>query len=289
MHTVLTESQRETVVANLALVEHIVNRISATLPATYARDDLVQTGILGLIAATVRFDPSQGTAFSTYAGRRIEGAVMDMLRQHDWAPRSVRMLERQVSALRATGQADEATVADLSRQLGVSAASIQQLRRDIEQARIESLDRTVSEEGAPIPLSATVFDPGTLVEDTVDNHEMIGYLRDGVALLPERHRIVIIGFFFEGRSMTELGELLGVTQSRASQIKDEALRMLRTGLDEVYRDAEGEPVPASGTLTPRQRQFNDALASSRPWRDRIAAGRGYTAAGPLADRVNVRG
>lgn len=297
MHTVLTESQKETVLANLALVEHIVSRVAATLPAIHARDDLVQTGILGLIAATVRYDPAQGVAFSTYAGRRIEGAIMDMLRQHDWAPRSVRALERQVSKARVAGVVEDASVRQLSQQLGVSVAAIEQLRRDIDQARVESLDRTVSEEGTPIPLSATVFDPGSLVEETVDNHEMIGYLRDGVKLLPERHRIVIIGFFFEGRSMTELGELLGVTQSRASQIKEEALRMLRSGLDEVYRDPGaddgggepgGGPGPAPSGLSPRQRQFNDALATSRPWRERIAAGQGWTA-GPATDRVNVRG
>ncbi len=291
MHTVLTESQKETVLANLALVEHIVSRIAATLPAIHSREDLVQTGILGLISATVRYDPAQGVAFSTYAGRRIEGAIMDMLRQHDWAPRSVRTLERQVANARQPGAADEASVRQLSHQLGVAPAAIEQLRRDIEQARIESLDRTVSEEGTPIPLSATVFDPGSLVEETVDNHEMLGYLRDGVKLLPERHRMVIVGFFFEGRSMTELGRLLGVTQSRASQIKEEALRMLRSGLDQVYRDSI-RPEPGSGAdpaagPSPRQQRFNDALATSRPWRERITAGQGLTV-GPV-DRVNVRG
>ena len=84
--------------------------------------------------------------------------------------------------------------------------------------------------------------------------------------------------------MTELGALLGVTQSRASQLKDEAHKMLRSGLDEMYRDRER---PVTGAVSNRQRQFNDALASSRPWRDRIAAGQG-TSLSPPADRVNVR-
>ena len=98
MSTILTDEQRETVLANVPLVEHIVNRIASNLPATHSRDDLVQTGILGLISATVRYDPEMGAAFSTYAGRRIEGAIIDLLRRADWAPRSVRSRERRLSA-----------------------------------------------------------------------------------------------------------------------------------------------------------------------------------------------
>lgn len=282
MHTVLTEIQKQTVVANLALVEHIVNRVAATLPASHSRDDLVQSGILGLISATERFDPGNGTAFSTFAGRRIEGAIIDMLRQSDWAPRSVRTLERRLGA--ATGRVGPAGassagpdpgagLATLCRDLDLTPEQLERLRADIDKARLDSLDRPVNGDGTTVPLAATVPDPGAMVEDSVAEAELIGYLRDGVVLLPERHRIVVVGYFFEGRSMTELGQLLGVTQSRASQLKDEAIRMLRSGLDQVYRDRSTGPGPQ---LTGRQKQFNDALASSRPWRDRIAAGRGFT-------------
>lgn len=288
MQTVLTEEQRATVLANLALVEHIVNRVSASLPARHSRDDLVQTGILGLISATVRFDPGHGTAFSTFAGRRIEGAIIDMLRQHDWAPRSVRTAERRLRSSAATRGADEGaavSVDQLADELGISPAEVERIRADIHRARIDSLDRPVNSEDTAIPLAATLFDPASMVEDSVDDQELIGYLRNGVSLLPERHRIVVIGFFFEGRSMTELGELLGVTQSRASQLKDEAIRMLRSGLDEVYRD---RPAADGQKVTGRQRDFNTALASSRSMRDRLAAGRGYAAIGTGPDRLDVR-
>lgn len=285
MHGVLTDSQKETVVANLALVEHIVSRVAVALPASHCRDDLVQTGILGLISATARFDPDNGTAFSTFAGRRIEGAIIDMLRQTDWAPRSVRILERRMTGAGGVqSRPDTATVERLSRELGVTPQQIERLRADIDRARLDSLDRPVHADGTSVPLATTVFDASSGIEETVDSQEMIGYLRDGVALLPERHRVVVVGYFFEGRSMTELGALLGVTQSRASQLKDEAVKMLRSGLDEMYRDRER---PSPGAVSNRQRQFNEALATSRPWRDRIAAGQGFSA-GPPADRVNVR-
>jgi RNA polymerase sigma factor for flagellar operon FliA len=274
--TVLTDKQKETVMTNLPLVEHIVNRVGANLPASHCRDDLVQTGILGLISATVRFDPTNGTAFSTYAGRRIEGAIIDMLRQTDWAPRSVRTLERRLTAIERDRSLGSTRSADeIRKELGIDQDQLDQLRRDIDRARIDSLDRPVrtSGDGLLIPLSSTVFDEDDAVEHRVDEHELLGYLRDGVGLLPERHRTVVVGYFFEGRSMTELGALLGVTQSRASQIKEEAIRMLRHALDQAYRD-EGDQ---ERSLTERERAFAKTMAAARPWRDRLAAGKGFMA------------
>ena len=90
--------------------------------------------------------------------------------------------------------------------------------------------------------------------------------------------MVILGYFFHGKTMTELGALLDVTQSRASQIKDEALKMLRVGLDEVYRDDEAS-LSAVGSASTRQRAFTESMASSRPWRERLAVGKGLSVAG----------
>ncbi len=271
MSTVLTDEQRQMVLANVPLVEHIVNRVSARLPASYSRDDLVQTGILGLISATSRFDPDAGAAFSTFAGRRIEGAIIDLLRRNDWAPRSVRRAERQLGAAEEKlGAEHTPTIAELTSELGCSAAELQQLRNDIAKARLDSLDRPVHSEESPIPLAATVADNGQRTEEQITDDELLGYLRNGVALLPERHRTVIVGFFFEGRTATELGALLGVTQSRASQIKEEAIRMLRAGMAEAYREAEPPPsTSAAGgnpvSLTERQRVYAKAVADSHPW------------------------
>ena len=276
--TVLTDQQRETVLTNIPLVEHIVNRVAANLPSTYSRDDLVQTGIVGLIAATVRFDPGAGTAFSTFAGKRIEGAIIDMLRKSDWAPRSVRALERQMAKAERLSEVAGGTLSteELSRELGIDRSQLAQLRNDIEKARIDSLDRPVAGDGVTTPLSATVRDQAASVEDTLGEQELVGYLRQGVALLPERHRIVIVGYFFEGRSMTELGGLLGVTQSRASQLKEEALKLLRSGLDEVYRADDQE---AGQALSSRQKAFTQSFTSTTAWRDRLAAGKGISIVG----------
>ena len=277
MSTILTDEQREMVLANVPLVEHIVNRVAINLPASHSRDDLVQTGIMGLITATIRFDPDNGSAFSTFAGRRIEGAIIDMLRSADWAPRSVRAMERRMNkAEESNSTLHSASVEALSNELGCEPEQVHQLRKDIAKARLDSLDRPVGGEDAVVPLSSTVIDSRNGAEEILDQQEMVGYLRDGVALLPERHRMVVIGYYFEGRSITDLGALLGVTQSRASQIKDEALKLLRDGINEVYRDPVVEP---ESHLTGRQQLFADSVASSRPWRERVDIGKGVSVSG----------
>lgn len=278
MSTILTDEQRSMVLANVPLVEHIVNRVAANLPASHSRDDLVQTGIMGLITATVRFDAEKGTAFSTFAGRRIEGAVIDMLRRADWAPRSVRSMERQLATAEDRRPVmQSATVERLSRELGCDPEEIHQLRRDIAKARVDSLDRPVGNDDATVPLSATIIDERDRAEEIVDQQELIGYLRDGIALLPERHRVVVVGYYFEGRSITELGTLLGVSQPRASQIKDEALKLLRKVIQGVYQDPTD--LNDDAPLSNQQRSFVDSVAGSRPWRDRLAAGKGISVIG----------
>jgi len=291
MTEVLSPEQRQMVVDNLPLVEHIVNRVAAGLPRSYSRDDLVQTGTLGLISAATRFDVEMGTAFSTYAGRRIEGAVIDMLRQTDWAPRSVRALQRRlayaestVGTHASTRNGDDAPgrheiAARIAQELGVSVDELDRVRGNIEKARLESLDQpvrnSVSGDQGASSLSSLVPASGDTVEEHVDNQEMIGYLREGISLLPERHRLVVAGFFFEGQSMTDLGALLGVSQSRASQLKEEAIRMLRAGLNQVYAMAGDQQAP----LSARHQAFSDSLAGSSSWRDRLDTGRGLSISG----------
>ena len=281
----LSTADRETVEKNIPLVEHIVNRLVARFPATHSRDDLVQAGMMGLIDATRRFDPEAGRAFSTFAGHRIEGEIIDMLRRDDWAPRSVRALERRVreaehSITSRTGS--EPSRQALSKLLEVRPNQIDQSRRDLAQADIDSLDRPVSDAETSVPLSATVMSSMAPVHERLDNQEMLGYLRDAVKLLPERHRLVVVGFFFEGKSMTELGEILGVTQSRASQLKEEATRMMREGMLLQYEEQDlesgNEPMTAANDgkgpgsakrPTRRQRTFNDSLTNASTWKGRL--------------------
>ena len=255
---------------NIALVEHIVKRLMSRFPASYDRDDLVQTGILGLIEASTRFDPTKGIAFSTFAGRRIEGSVIDQLRRDDWAPRSVRSGERQLEQAEAEhrarsggGPVDDSAIGEA---LGMSVGDVHRLRTRIADASLDSLDRPIGRDDALVSLSETIADlTGLGVEGELDDRELRGYLRDAVGLLPERHRIIIVGHFLEGRSMTELGQLLGVTQSRASQLKEDALRLVRQAIQAQYRDT-GAEAPRS---TRREREYTESLRQARTWRSRL--------------------
>ncbi len=271
MSVTITPEQRAMVEQNLPLVEHIVSRLAARFASNYSREDLVQTGTIGLIEATTRFDPERGVAFSTFAGRRIEGSIIDMLRRDDWAPRSVRELERQVeqidSTFRARGR--QAKPGEIEETLGLGKGQLSRLRADLTKARVDSLDRMVGGDDSSVSLIETLADfMGSSVEMDLDEREVLGYLRDAVRSLPERHRVVIMGYFFEGQSMTDLGALLGVTQSRASQIKEDAIRLMRAGVLDQYRDDDDEV--SDEKLCRRQRSFNDSLAAANDWRSRIA-------------------
>lgn len=266
----LTPEQRQMVERNVALVEHIVKRLMCRFPSSYERDDLVQTGILGLIEASTRFDPSRGIAFSTFAGRRIQGSIIDQLRRDDWAPRSVRLGERQLEQAEAEqrannggGPVDDAAI---SRSLGLQLSEVHRLRTRIASANLDSLDRPVGRDDGLTSLSETIADlTGLGVEGELDDRELRGYLRDAVRLLPERHRIIIVGHFLEGRSMTELGQLLGVTQSRASQLKEDALRLVRQAIRAQYGDGDAE----AARPTRRQREYTESLRQAGTFRSRL--------------------
>lgn len=254
---------------NIALVHHIVSRMTENFPAAVQRDDMVQAGLVGLIEATQRFDADRGFSFSTFAGRRIEGAVLDLLRRADWAPRSVRRNERQLHEMEAGMTAQlgrRPTAEELGEALGTGSDHVHSLRADVAKARLNPL--VVRAKGDDNDNELGELDlPAANVPDTLDleHQELMGYLRDGIDLLPERHRVVVVGHFLEGRSMTELGELLGVTQSRASQLKSEALGMLKAGIDLNLDGVEPKRAP-----TARQATFNEALGGASTWRERVS-------------------
>ena len=240
----MNEEVRKRVEQNVALVEHIVTRMSAGLPNHYERDDLVQAGMLALVESAGRYDEDRGVAFSTYVGRRIEGAILDVVRREDWLPRSVRAQARQLAAaeqdLLEAGDSspDSETVA---KKADMTVKELSTLRSKIRRGVVLALDR-------PVPASDGAATLGDLVADDdaidplegLEAIELKAYIRSAIHLLPERHRFVIVGYFLEERPMDELGAMLGVTQSRISQLKDDGLRRIREGLSAQYDEQPQE-------------------------------------------------
>ncbi|MFT7597588.1 MAG: RNA polymerase sigma factor for flagellar operon FliA [Acidimicrobiales bacterium] len=301
----LTPEEEAIVEKNLPLVNHIVGRVTEFFPASDNEDDLIQAGVIGLIEATRRFDPDLGFAYSTFVGRRIEGAVRDHLRNMDWVPRSVRRKERllhQTEAELTASLGRAPTDAELCSAMEIERVQLHKLRADMDRTRLEYIfewgrPSDGNSREAELPELVAERGPGT---DDLEHTELMSYLREGLELLPPRHRTVIVGHFLEGRSMTELGEFLGVTQSRASQLKSDALEMLRQGLeaswaneggDDAGRSTENLDNPSKRAVkgvagdnlrsnentdrpepSKRQQAYNEALTSASTWQDRLERG-----------------
>lgn len=243
----MTDEVRSRIEKNVALVEHIVNRMSAGLPNHYERDDLVQAGMVALVESAGRFDPERGVAFSTFVGRRIEGAILDVVRREDWLPRSVRSKARHLAAveqqLLEAGEVNPGS-AKLAQAADMTARELSQLQHKVRCGVLLTLDTPVpNREGSANLGDMIADDAATDSLAGLEENELKAYIRSAIHLLPQRHRLVLVGYFLEERSMDELGGILGVTQSRISQIKDDALRRIREGLDAQYKlQPEERPV-----------------------------------------------
>jgi RNA polymerase sigma factor for flagellar operon FliA len=236
---------------NLPLVEHIVNRVSARFPRGVDRDELVQVAMVGLVEAARRFDDTRGIAFSTYAGRRVEGAILDALRASCWAPRSVRSHQRRIDAaeVRLHGRLQrQATEEELAAELGVDPRLLAAWRVSAAQSAVLSLDADCGGRAErPGGFVEAIADPRPSTEDVVETRAMRDRVRSCLSSLPDRHRYVVVGHLLEDRPMHELADQLGVTRSRASQLKAEAIQLLRLAVD---GPAQNHADPADRTAGP---------------------------------------
>lgn len=271
----MTAAQRELVDSHLPLVEHLVLRVSANFPRHVDRSELIAAGSLGLVEAALRYEEDRGVPFGRYAARRIRGAVLDAVRSADWAPRSTRQMARQAdAATQAFAARHGRTPSDdeLADELGVSAAELAEMRGRVHRGVVQSLEpRAASEEGTN-PIDRLVDRSASGADEVLEQEELKGYLRSALEHLPERHRIVVVGHYFEQRSFEELADFLGVTPSRVSQLRADAVQMIKDGLEAQYEPRDdSKPV---GRVAIRQARFASEIAAHADWRSRLdAAGR----------------
>jgi RNA polymerase sigma factor FliA len=224
------------IVAYSPLVKYVAGRLGSGLPAHVEEADLVSYGLLGLIGAIERYDPDRDIKFETYAMSRIRGAILDELRSLDWVPRSVRSrareIERAITALEAQlGRApsDE----EISSKVGISVEELEDSLADIARSSIGALDElwTVSGDGDQVSLLDTLEDPGSVrPAEALDETELRETLADAIARLPEREKVVITLYYYEELTLREIGEVLGVTESRISQLHTKAVLRLKSRL-----------------------------------------------------------
>ena len=218
------------------LVKYVAGRLGSGLPAHVDEGDLISYGLLGLISAIERYDPDRDIKFETYAIVRIKGAIIDELRALDWVPRSVRSrareIERAIAELEAKlgrAPADD----EIAAKLGISTDELDESLTDISRSSIAALDELWSggADGDQVSLLDTIEDQaGPRPADALDETEVRETLADAIARLPEREKLVITLYYYEELTLREIGEVLGVTESRVSQLHTKAVLRLRSRL-----------------------------------------------------------
>jgi RNA polymerase sigma factor FliA len=245
------QSVDELVCENLPLVGYIARETAARLPRHLDIDDLAGAGSLALVQAARSFDPVHGVPFARFASTRIRGAMIDQMRQRDWASRSLRSRARALASVTETLTAAlhrAPTDDELASASGLSQAEIREVRSSTDRASLLSLD-SKTPEGEEMGSGLT--DSALTPEETLVAAERIGYLRDAVAELPDRLRQVVTGYYLDQRQLTELAAELQVTQSRVSQLRAEGLSLLREALSRLLdQDSRaGTPVEVSAAAT----------------------------------------
>lgn len=246
---------------HLGLVAHIVRETMGRVPAHVDRDDLTSAGLTALVKAARAFDPERGVRFTSYAATRIRGGIVDELRSIDWASRSVRRRGREVEETRnrlagALGRVP--SDAETASAMGISLDELRSNQEDIDRAQVLSLNLAPADEGTLDDLLVS-HEPGP--DTVVEHRERLDYLVAAIEELPERQRIVVTEYFLAERPMAEIAERLGVTESRVSQIRAEALVLLRDALNSAL-DPALVPAPArpDGCVARRRETYFRAVA-----------------------------
>lgn len=265
-------TEEELVRRHLPLVNYTVSEVAARIPRHVNRDDLVSAAMAGLAQAARSFVPERGVSFQRFASARIRGALLDELRSRDWATRSVRSKARDVAQTtdRLTARLGrQPTLAELAEAMGSTQAELQAVEADVHRALVLNFEALPAEGGhEPAGLSGL---PGP--DEAVLDNERRAYLVAAVEHLPERLRRVVMGYFFEELPMAELAEELGVTDSRISQMRAEAMELLRDALNSQL-DPDLVVPDHSGRTAKRRAAYFAAVASHDDYRQRLSADAG---------------
>jgi len=253
-------SEEELIHLHLDLVRKMVTQTLSRIPSHVSRDDLMSAGMTGLALAARNFDAARGVPFDRYAATRIRGAVIDELRSLDWASRPVRTKARALASTTEslTGSLGRPpTSAEVSAATGLSVPALGRLADDVHRAVVLNYEAILEGGDPEALLPASAEDP----EEELLTRERAACLIRAIEALPERLRMVIRGYFFEERTVTEIAGELDVTQSRVSQLRSEAIELLRDGFNsQLDPDSMATLRCPSGRASRRQVAYRAALA-----------------------------
>ena len=224
------------------LVKYVAGRVAVGLPQNVEQADLVSYGIFGLIDAIDKFDPARGYKFETYAISRIKGSILDELRSIDWVPRSVRAKARSLEKAYAKLEANlhrNPSDEELADELGMTEDQLQTVLSQISFVGLVALDEMLSvggDRGETLTLGDTIADAGDGPVGAYEVEETRQILAEAINRMPDREKVVLTLYYYEGLTLAEIGEVLGVTESRVCQIHTKAVLQLRSRIAAAERE-----------------------------------------------------
>ncbi|MGI9023652.1 MAG: RNA polymerase sigma factor WhiG [Acidimicrobiales bacterium] len=236
------EARNRLVLHYSPLVKFVAGRVSSGLPHNVDQADLVSYGMFGLIDAIDKFDLGRGFKFETYAISRVRGAIIDELRSIDWVPRSVRAKARAVERTYAKLENDlrrTPTDAEVAAAMGISDDELQALFARISFFGIVALEETLSvgpERSDAATVGDTITDPGIGPAGALEEEETRSMLVAAINRLPEREKVVLALYYYENLTLNQIGQVLGITESRVCQIHTKAVLQLRSKLGQSQRE-----------------------------------------------------
>ena len=233
----LSAAAREALILDhLAIVRHVARKVQSTLPAHVELDELVAAGTLGLVDAAAKFDPRTGVQFGSYAQFRVRGAILDSLRDLDWGPRELRRkgrsIEQAIAAVtRRVGRAP--SEAEIAAEMQLALSDYQALLSELSGLEIGSLHSERGEDSDEEEIAYVADAPEEQPLFQCLRSEMKQHLVEAIDTLPERERMVMTLYYYEELTMKQIGEVLGVAESRVSQLRSSAILRLRTTMSDL--------------------------------------------------------
>ncbi|MHB9028745.1 MAG: FliA/WhiG family RNA polymerase sigma factor [Candidatus Latescibacterota bacterium] len=238
----VNRSREELTRQHLKLVSYIASRLAIGLPSWVDRRDLINAGVIGLVDAVNNFDPSKGVKFESYASTRIRGAMLDELRSLDWIPRSTRAKSREIESaigLLVGRLGRFPTEAEIAAELGWDMDHYYTAVEQVSGTTLLSLDETIetSSGGEPVKRIDTIFEEDTSALDAMERRELLDNVVKILKGLTEQERLAISLYYYEEMTLKEIGLVMGVSESRVSQVHTTAILKLRTKLRMLYSGA----------------------------------------------------
>lgn len=237
------ETKDEVIIEYAPLIKYLARKIAARLPANIELDDLISCGVIGLMDAIEKFDPSRDNKFKTYAEFRIRGAMLDELRAQDWVPRSIRekakLLDRTYAKLESS-LGRQATDEEMCEELKITQTEFYDLVNKAKSVSLLNIDDSSTFNKGDKKLMAGIMVSDRLVNpfSAVSFMNIREKIKEGIAGLPEKQRLVLSLYYYEDLNLKEIGQILDVTESRISQLHTQAIVKLKVRLKNVFESAE---------------------------------------------------